>query len=299
MKKCRTGIHVSCNCGKYFRLTILMQVKSPSVKQLNSGIFYPGEGHIGARLRYSAKYTKRLLLTFSNSLTHFQPTWLLLSHPPADFTPRCRDPSARPLPAYQAASLHSGEQPVWSLSRPRGLNSTLQTGWLIFMSFGRCSRSLALPGNYPADQSTARAAPRLPSSVAVLFARPAVGPQMLREGGQKRCSVVARQAGVEATLAAAEVCLRSIFAPCKHVYQFGRPVKKRPRCPSRAASVVGAAYCAVRRPPAFLLYDSCDAQGIRLVEICMFSIFIPFLHFCRHTSLFVGVSPRRILSCQG
>lgn len=54
-------------------------------------------------------------------------------------------------------------------------------------------------------------------------------------GGQKRCSVVARQAGVEATLAAAEVCLRSVFAPCKHVYQFGRPVKKKapvsfPRC---------------------------------------------------------------------
>lgn len=159
---------MSCNCCKYFSLNFLIRVRSPSVQLCDA-----------------AKHTKRLPMTLSNSLTHFQPTWLLLSHPPADFTPRCRDPSVRPLPAYQAASLHSGEQPVRSLSRPRGLNSTLQTGWLIFMSFGRCSRSLALPGNYPADQSTARAAPRLPSSVAVLFARPAVGPQMLRERGSK------------------------------------------------------------------------------------------------------------------
>lgn len=37
----------------------------------------------------------------------------------------------------------------------------------------------------------------------------------------------------------------------------------------------------------------------RLVEICMFSIFIPFLRFRRHASSFVGVSPRRILGCQG
>lgn len=157
------------------------------------------------------------------------------------------------MPAYQAASLHSGEQPVWSLSRPRGLNSTLQTGWLIFMSFGRCSRSLALPGNYPADQSTARAAPPPPVLCGGFVRQACCWAADAAGGVRKRRSVVARQAGVEATLAAAEVCLRSVFAPCKHVYQSGRPVKKKPpvsfpRC-SRSRSRLSCRWSHARFPP--------------------------------------------------
>lgn len=208
------------------------------------------------------------------------------------------------MPAYQAVSLHSWEQPVWSLSRPRGLNSTLQTGWLIFMSFGRCSRSLALPGNYPADQSTARAAPPASRplwrfcSPGLLLGRRCCG----RGGGSKTpfcCRSTSGRRSERWLPLNLFVCAPYLPLVSTRISLGVLSKKKRPRCPSRAASVVGAAYCAVGRTPAFPLYDACVAQGIRLVQICMFSIFIPFLRFCRHTSLFVGVSPRWILGCQG
>lgn len=96
---------------------------------------------------------KDLRLTLPTSSPH-DPSSRTLP-PTSQLPPRYRDLSVRSLPAYQAPSLDSWDNQSGVYRSHGDLTQPSKCGWLIFMSFGHCSRSLALAGNYPADQSTA------------------------------------------------------------------------------------------------------------------------------------------------
>lgn len=139
------------------------------------------------------------------------------------------------------AGLSGGEPSLRGTTSPEfisaagGLKSTLQTGWLIFMSFGRCSRSLALPGNYPADQSTARPhPPRLPvlcggsARQACCWAADAA----VERGGGWGVKTAALLSLDKRRWLPLKVCLRSVLAPRRHADLVGVRSRSRPLCRS-------------------------------------------------------------------
>lgn len=124
---------MSCNCCKYFRLNRLPRVKTHEKTSRDAlRLTDPLPDHLAPPLPPSRRLHTSMLRSLREAFAGLS--------------------GGKPSPRGTTS-------PDFYRGRG-GLNSTLQTGWLIFMSFGSCSRSLALPGNYPADQSTARAASR-------------------------------------------------------------------------------------------------------------------------------------------